>query len=38
MDKGHPDVARTYFRAVVSVDPLSPEAGQAATLLQQMGQ
>lgn len=38
MDRGDRESARKFFQIVVDVDPASPEAAQASTLLQQLNQ
>jgi len=38
MDKGDAAAARKYFQIVMDVDPVSPEAAQATTMLRQLEQ
>ena len=38
MNKGDAAGARKYFQTVIDVDPVSPEAAQATTMLRQLDQ
>jgi Flp pilus assembly protein TadD len=38
MRRGDTESARRYFQTVIDVDPVSPEAAQATTMLQQLAQ
>jgi Tfp pilus assembly protein PilF len=38
LNRGDRDAARRYFQTVLDIDPVSPEAGQATTLLEQLNQ
>jgi hypothetical protein len=38
LDKGDAATARKYFQMVMDVDPVSPEAAEATTMLHQLDQ